>query len=235
MLIFIHGGIPGVTPYASGPHVWKPAGFGNSKSVSLEGGTVDAMVSRLKSEITEKAHLVGHDLGGLVALTVAAEIPDRVCTVSAVASVAAAPTGDAVPNLTLAHPPRPLFSRESQRWALERVSYSHHHIDDALLDGCMQAAKKQEPVGEDFLPSLITAKSKLYEVSRSKGFPVPVQVLWGTHDPLGTFEQGLWLFRLLAAKQKAAQFHAVNRAGSLLFREEPQQFQQIVSAFVESA
>jgi 2-hydroxy-6-oxonona-2,4-dienedioate hydrolase len=232
MLILIHGGIPGVTPYASGPHIWgKAAG----KAIELQGGTVDAMVDHVKRQLPEKAHLVGHDLGGLVALTVAAELPERVRTVSTVASVAAAPTGDAVPNLTLAHPPKPLFSRASQRWALERISYSHHHIDDALLDGCMQAAEKHKPAGEDFLPSLMAAKSKLYEVSRSRGFPVPVQVLWGTHDPLGTFEQGLWLFRLLAAKQKAAQFHAVNRAGSLLFREEPEQFDQIVSAFVESA
>lgn len=232
MLIFIHGGIPGVTPYASGPHIW---GKQDGKAIEVLGATVDAMVENVKKQLPENAHLVGHDLGGLIALTVAAEMPDRVRTVSAVASVAAAPTGDAVPNLTLAHPPKPLFSRESQRWALERVSYAHHHIDDALLDGCMQAAEKQKPVGEDFLPSLMAAKSKLYEVSRSKGFPVPVQVLWGTHDPLGTFEQGLWLFRLLAAKQKATQFHAVNRAGSLLFREEPEQFRQIVSAFLESA
>jgi len=230
MLIFIHGGIPGVTPYASGPHIW-----GRRAAVELKGATVDAMVANLARELPEKAHLVGHDLGGLVALTLAAEMPERVRTVSAVASVAAAPSGDSVPNLTLAHPPQPLFSRESQRWALERVSYSHHHIDDALLDGCEAAARKQKPVGEDFVPSLMAAKSKLYEVSRSRGFPVPVQVLWGTHDPLGTFEQGLWLFRLLAAKQKAAQFHAINRAGSLLFREEPEQFEQIVSAFVESA
>lgn len=232
MLIFIHGGIPGVTPYASGPHIW---GRTKEKTVELEGGTVDAMVSNLAKQIPEKAHLVGHDLGGLVALAIAAETPERVRTVTAVASVAAAPTGDAVPNLTLAHPPKPLFSRESQRWALERVSYSHHHIDDALLDSCMHAAEKQKPVGDDFLPSLMAAKSKLYEVARSRGFPVPAQVIWGTHDPLGTFEQGLWLFRLLAAKQKATQFHAINRAGSLVFREERQQFDQIVSAFVESA
>jgi 2-hydroxy-6-oxonona-2,4-dienedioate hydrolase len=232
MLIYIQGGIPGVTPYASGPHIW---GTRKGKTLELQGGTVDAMVENVKKQLPEKANLVGHDLGGLVALTVAHEMPERVRTVTAVASVAAAPSGDSVPNLTLAHPPQPLFSRESQRWALERVSYSHQHIDDALLDGCEQAAGKQKPVGDDFLPSLMAAKSKLYEVSRSRGFPVPAQVVWGTHDPLGTFDQGLWLFRLLAAKQKAVQFHVINRAGSLLFREEPEQFHQIVSAFVESA
>lgn len=236
MLIFVHGGIPGVTPYASGPHIWGPVleRFVNAKAIEVQGETVDTMVESVKAQLPKISHLVGHDLGGLVALTVACEAPERVRSVSAVASVAAAPTGDGVPNLTLAYPPQPLWSRESQRWALERVSYSHHHIDDALLDSCVQASRKQRPVKDEFLPSLMAAKAKFYEVCRSRGFPVSAQVIWGTHDPLGSFELGLWLFRLIAAKQKAVHFHAINRAGSLLFREEPEAFHQVVSAFVES-
>lgn len=198
------------------------------KALLLEGQTVEAMVQSLKRQIPEKANLVGHDLGGLVALTLACEAPKRVRSVSAVSSVVAAPTGDSMVNLALAHPPQPLASRESQRWALERISYSHHHIDDALLDDYAAAAKKHKP------DDLMAAKAKFYEVCRERGFPAPAQVIWGTHDPLGSLEQGLWLFRILAAKQKAAQFHAINRAGALPFREEPEAFHQIVSAFVES-
>ncbi len=235
MLIFIHGGIPGVTPYASGPHIW-----GNCLSLfkteisdfSLAGETVDAMVQALKKKIDKPAHLVGHDLGGLVALSLACEAPEHVRSVTAVACVAAAPSGDGVPNLTFAHPPKPLFSRASQRWALERVSYSHHHIDDSLLDGCVNAAKGIS-ISEKLLPSLMDAKSRFYATCRDQGFPVPGQVIWGTHDPLGSFDQGLWLFRLIAQKQKAAHFHAINRAGALPFREEPEAFHQIVSAFVD--
>ncbi len=233
MLIFLASGIPGITPYASGPHIWGPVleRFPGAKTVSLEGETVDAMVEALKRRIDDSAHLVAHDVAGLVALLAAAELPQRVRTVSVVSSAAAAPTGDGIPNLTLAHPPAPLWGRESQRWALERISYSHHHVDDALLDACVAAPRTAS--SEMFQPSLYAAKSRFYALCREPGYPVPAQVIWGSHDPLASFEHGLWLFRILAARQKAVHFHAINRAGALPFREEPAAFHQIVSAFIE--
>ncbi|OGA55615.1 MAG: hypothetical protein A3G81_20250 [Betaproteobacteria bacterium RIFCSPLOWO2_12_FULL_65_14] len=240
-LVFLHGGVPGVTPYCSGPHIWGRSlelFAAERKVVALElrGPTVDAQMQEARAALGEDpVHLVGHDLGGLIALAVAAEAPQRVRSVSAVASVAAAPTGDGVVNLTLAHPPPPLWSRRSQAWALERVSYSHQHIDDALLDACERAARKNPPVrSEELPPSLMAAKARFYELCRERGYPVPAQIIWGTHDPLGSFDQGLWLFRLVAQKQRIAQFHAINRTGALPFREEPEAFHQIVSAFVEA-
>lgn len=232
MMVFIHGGVPGVTPYASGPHIWGPVPEGTAIEVS--GHTVDAMTQSVRKAIEGKGkcHLVGHDLGGLLALVVAIETPQLVAAVTAVASVAAAPTGDGLADYTWAHPPKPLFGRESQRWALERVSYSHHHIDDALLDGCVAAAAKQRAVqADEFVPSLVKAKSRFYEACRDEGIKVPCQVIWGSHDPLGTLDHGLWLFRGIAQKQRVAQFHIINRAGSLPFREEPAAFHQILSAF----
>ena len=233
MKVFIHGGIPGVTPYASGPHIW---GRQDGEMVTVSGRTVDAMTESVRKQVKGKCHLIGHDLGGLIAFNLAIESPQLVSAVTAVASVAVAPTGDGVPDVTFAHPPQPLWSRESQRWALERVSYSHHHIDDALLDACVAAAGRQQPVAhaDEFVPSLMKAKSRFYEVCRSEGIKVPCQIIWGSHDPLGTFDHGLWLFRGVAQKQKASQFHVINRAGALPFREEPAAFHQVVSAFADA-
>ena len=138
MRVFIHGGVPGVTPYASGPHIWGQPGRRESHRHRPHGRRDDR--EREKSIEGGKCHLVGHDLGGLIAFNLAIESPQLVSAVTAVASVAAAPTGDGVPDVTLAYPPKPLWCRESQRWALERVSYSHQHIDDALLDACVKAA-----------------------------------------------------------------------------------------------
>lgn len=233
MMVFIHGGVPGITPYASGPHIW---GRVDGLAVSVTGNTVDAMTESVRKAIEGKGkcHLVGHDLGGLLALNIAIEAPQLVSAVTAVASVAAAPTGDGVADHTLAHPPKPLWSRESQEWALERVSYSHHHIDTALLDACVAAAEKQQPVhADEFVPSLMKAKSRFYEVCRTEGIKVPCQVIWGSHDPLATRDHGLWLFRGIAQKQRASQFHVINRAGALPFREEPAAFHHVVSAFSE--
>jgi len=235
MRVFIHGGIPGITPYASGSHIW---GKQDGLMVEVSGQTVDAMTQSVRKAIEGKGkcHLVGHDLGGLLAFNLAIEAPQLVAAVTAVASVAAAPTGDGVPDITLAHPPKPLWSRESQRWALERVSYSHHHIDDAVLDGCVKAAARQATLDPDeFVPSLMKAKSRLYEVCRTDGIKAPCQVIWGSHDPLGTFDHGLWLFRGLAQKQRVSQFHVINRAGALPFREEPEAFHHLVTAFSEGS
>ena len=239
MMIFIHGGVPGVTPYASGPHIWGALPSG-ATAIDVRGQTVDAMVAGVKKSLDGKGrcHLVGHDLGGLLAFNLAIDAPQLVSAVTAVASVATAPSGDGVPNTTLAHPPQPLWSRESQRWALERVSYSHTHVNDELLDACVAAAAKLQPMTpqtyeNEFVPSLMKAKSRFYEVCRTEGLKVPCQVIWGNHDPLGTFDQGLWLFRGLAQKQRASQFHVINRAGALPFREEPAAFHQILSAFAE--
>ena len=123
MMVFVHGGVPGVTPYASGPHIWGSLPD-DAVALGVAGQTVDAMTQSVRKAIEGrgKCHLVGHDLGGLLALNVAIEAPAFVSAVTAVSSVAAAPSGDGVPDITLAHPPMPLWSRESQRWALERVS-----------------------------------------------------------------------------------------------------------------
>ena len=237
MMVFIHGGVPGITPYASGPHIWGPV----ANAIEVRGQTVDAMTQSVRQAIEGKGpcHLVGHDLGGLLAFNLAIEAPQLVRAVTAVASMAAAPSGDGVPNVTLAHPPKPLWSKESQRWALERVSYSHAHITDELLQACVAAAAKQTPMTlksyeEEFVPSLMKAKSRFYEVCRTEGIKVPCQVIWGSHDPLTTFDQGLWLFRGLAQKQRVSQFHVINRAGALPFREEPGAFNQVLNAFADA-
>jgi pimeloyl-ACP methyl ester carboxylesterase len=234
MMVFIHGGVPGVTPYASGPHIW---GEQDGEKVSVTGRTVDAMTESVRKAVEGKGkcHLVGHDLGGLLAFNLAIESPQLVAAVTAVASVAAAPTGDGVPNNTLDYPPQPLWSRESQRWALERVSYAHHHVDDALLEACVKAAARQSAVDQnEFVPSLTKAKVRFYEVCRTQGIQVPCQVIWGSHDPLATLDHGLWLFRGVAQKQRVSQFHVINRAGALPFREEPAAFQQILKAFADA-
>ena len=233
MMVFIHGGVPGVTPYASGPHIW---GNQDGEKLAVSGGTVDAMTESVRKAIQGKCHLVGHDLGGLIALNLAIESPQLVSAVTVVASVAAAPTGDGLADYTHAYPPLPLWSKQSQRWALERVSYSHHHIDDDLLEACVAAAAKQRPVSyaEEFVPSVMKAKSRFYEACRTEGIKVPCQVIWGSHDPLSTFDHGLWLFRGIAQKQRISQFHVINRAGALPFREEPAAFRQVLTAFSDA-
>ena len=262
-LVFLHGGIPGRTPYCSGVHIFGDCldRFAVERSVVAldlpgSGGTglpsggltVEAIVGHVDATINalgiERSHLIGHDFGGLIALALAAKSPERVAAVSTVACVAAAPSGDMVENRTFAYPPAPLWSRHSQAWALERISYSHHSINGDLLDACVEAANgaphgaaqsamRAGPLADAFFASVAQAKARFYETCRETGIAVPVQVIWGSDDPLGTIDQALWLYRLVAARQAATQFHLINRTGALPFREDAAAFHQIVASFGE--
>ena len=260
-LVFLHGSVAGSSPYCAGSHVWGPvldrfAAERDVLAVDLPGcgettsepalPTVESLHAWLADVIAHlgvgRCFLVGHDLGGLLALEFAARQPERLAGLAVVACPIAAPTGDGVENIVLAHPPPPRWSRVSQRWAFEQLSYAPHHITDDLLDACVAAAG-QAPhraaaaavaagaLDDELVPSVTRAKGRFYELCRGAGIAVPVQVIWGSHDRLGSLDQGLWLYRLLAARQTAAHFHVINRVGSFPFREDPATFHQIVQSF----
>jgi pimeloyl-ACP methyl ester carboxylesterase len=189
--------------------------------------------------------LVGHDLGGFMGHALAIEVPARLRSLSVVASPMSPPIGDRLDDTVVTAPPQPLWSRESQYWAFDRLSYAHAHIDDTLLNACMTAAAGAphrqavaamgEQGGRSFAPSVGKARYRLWEVCRNEGIKVPTQIVWASHDPLTSQEAGFVLFDVIAKKQSAAHFHLVNRSGSFPFREQPAAFHHIVSAFQDGA
>ncbi|SDR42927.1 Pimeloyl-ACP methyl ester carboxylesterase [Rhizobiales bacterium GAS113] len=258
--LLLHGGSPGISPFCGGAHLWGAMLDRLAESRRLvvpdllgSGGTgagdvpltVDRMVEHatalIKATAAEPVHLVGHDLGGLVALWTAITAPELLASLTIVSSAAASPTGDGVENLALVSPPQPLWSRESQAWAYDRLSYSHHHIDDALLDGSATAAGQNghkavarpgsAPSASDLFVSIMRSKSRFFQVARETGVRVPTQIIWAKNDSLVTADHGVWLYRIIAAKQRAAHFHMINRSGSFPFREQPDEFLRILTAF----
>jgi 2-hydroxy-6-oxonona-2,4-dienedioate hydrolase len=256
-IVLLHGATPGLTPYCSGLHVWGESfdllaretsvvaidmpGAGGS-ALGLAPLTIATIVARVLGMLDhlriERCHVLGHDLGGLVALALALDHPSRIAAVSVAACPSAAPTGDGPHNVTLESPPAPLFGQASQRWALERLSYRGLALDAALLADCVAAgqgvphreAMARASSGE-LASSIQQTKGRLYEQARTHGLATPIQVIWGSHDPLATIDHGLWLYRIVAAKQTAVQFHLLNRAGHLLFHDDPAAFTRVVAAF----
>jgi 2-hydroxy-6-oxonona-2,4-dienedioate hydrolase len=256
--LFLHGGLPGISPYCSGAHIWgdAPALFGENRHVVVpdmpgSGGTVPTespsvpslarhVASLLTALDLESVDVVGHELGGLIGMTLALDQPARVRSLSVVASPMAAPTADGLDNIVLCAPPEPLWGRESQAWVFERLSYSHTHVTPGLLDACVAAARgpahrrsaEMVAQSQNFLvPSLTKSRHQLWNACRNQGVPVPTQIVWASHDPTTSREQAFILFKTIAAKQSATQMHVINRSGSFPFREQPAAFCHVISAF----
>jgi 2-hydroxy-6-oxonona-2,4-dienedioate hydrolase len=258
----LHGGVPGVTPFCSGAHIWGDClevfcstrdviavdlpGSGGTE-LGAEPVTVETLgrhvLGVLSALSIASVDLVGHDLGGLIAIWLALEQPNIVRGLSVVASPMSPPTADGLDNLLLLSPPRLAWSRESQAWAFDRLSYSHSHISAALLDACVAASEAwphraaveemKDGYAGVFMPSLSRTKYRLWESCRNEGLGVPTQLVWPSHDPASSRESGFVLFNAIAPRQPAAQFHLINRAGSFPFREQLESFHHVVSTFQE--
>jgi pimeloyl-ACP methyl ester carboxylesterase len=263
-VLLVHGGRAGVSPIAGGSHLWSSAipHLGGRPLIAVDlpgaGGSalgspailgVEAigrhLLAVLDSLALARVHFVGHDLGGLVGLLLAVSASDRLRSLSLVASSAAAPTGDGLDDIVFDAAPLPRWSRHSQIWAFERVSYGHAHIDDALIAACVAAAEGRPhrdavaAVADDALRDrnfgIAAAKGRIWAALRGDGLAVPTQLVWSSHDPLAAPEGGHALFKIIAARQRASQFHLINRAGSYPFREQPAEFGRLVAAFQDAA
>lgn len=260
--IFLQAGVPGITPYGSGSHVWGKwlAPFEKSRRVIVldlpgvgKGDAVDGvptinvmadfLVDYIKTKELGEVHLLGHDVAGLVVLHVAIEHPELVSCISIVSSPWAAPSGDSIENYTLRHPPQPLWGRQAQFWTFDRLSYSHQHIDDELIDAAVaatQGAAHRAAVGamtgdgytRTFMTSVTKAKFRFFQLARGDGLAVPLQVIHGASDPMLTPDYPLALFKVASRKLRQAQFHLISRCGVFPFREQPDEFYRLVSAFV---
>ncbi|MFI6906135.1 alpha/beta fold hydrolase [Nonomuraea sp. NPDC050394] len=167
-------------------------------------------------------HVVGHGTGALTALHLARTAPARALSCGVIAGHEAAPTGDAPAGVRLACPPAD--PRRARAWALERLSYTPHHIDDALLDAAVP------PVAG--CSGTLAAKDALYAHARDHGFQVPIMLIWGSHDPLSEVERGVALFDLLASTTAPLSLHVVNRAGHFVFRERPREVLRLLLPFL---
>ena len=103
-----------------------------SETPSVE-AAVEHLAALLSALKVERAHLVGHDEGGMLAVRLAFQSPDRVSSCTIVDSPSIAPSGDGLNSLVLNNPLQPTRSAQSLRWVAERVSASPHHLTPDLL------------------------------------------------------------------------------------------------------
>lgn len=205
--------------------------------------TADHLAAFLRKLKIVNAHLVGHSRGGYTVAKTTLNAPDLVASCTIVDSNSTAP-GVGMNEVVLADPPHPPLSRECQRWVLERYSHGHEHIDDDWLDVLMDIAKqpktrvaidkmdRQGLKGRVFLPELRRGREDFYARVRDVGMRRPTMVMWGYNDPTALLEQGHRLYDLIAATERRAYMHILNRAGHFSMREQPEQFNEVLTGFI---
>ncbi|WP_262286327.1 alpha/beta fold hydrolase [Micromonospora sp. MA102] len=253
-VVVLHGGDAGRSPYAASLDVWNPLtemlgghrvialdrpGFGGSPATSAADLTY-AAAERVVLDVVRQLgidafHVVGHGEGGLLALQITRNPAVRVLSCAVLAGTEAAPTGDSALNLRLANPPRPSSSRAAQAWALERLSYTPHHIGELLDIALAHAAAPA--VAADLLDDaalhsdLLSAKDALFGYARDTGYSVPISLVWSSDDPLSPVERGVALLNLLASTTAELSLQVVNRVGHFPFRERPDEVARLLLPF----
>lgn len=260
--LFLHGGIPGVTPYCSGAHIWgddcltrfqdrliiAPDLPGSGATQPGSGPlTMEIFAQNIMAVLTslslDSVDVIGHDLGGLLGIWMALNDPTRVRSLSIVASPTSAPSADGLDPILFSSVPKPLWTRESQAWTLERLSFVHTHIKSELLNTCFdaalgdahrQAVKSMETNWARMVsPEIARIRHLLWSACRNQGLQVPTQIVWASHDPATSIESGRVLFDAISGRQRVTQMHVINRSGHFPFREQPDAFHYIVASFAD--
>lgn len=224
-------------------------GQGYTDNPPDEDYTIDAVVRHLAAFMRCKGlsglHLVGQSAGAVPVVALARECPELVRSCTLVNTGSLSP-GVGTTDVALAGCPFPRYTRESQRWVLERSSYRFDTITDELVEAgfqVMQLPKHRATVealdgrrlkSSLFVPSMKRMKRDLLGWIADGGLGRPTQVIWGYNDQTARVDRGIALYHLIAARQRRACLQIINEAGHHPFREHPEQFNEMLHGFIQS-
>lgn len=187
-------------------------------------------------------HVVGQSAGALPAAAMVRERPHRVSSCTLVNSSTLSP-GVGMTDVNLAACPHPPYTRESQRWVMERSAFDASSVTEDYVDAgyrVLNLPKYKEAVQAMqsglketlFAPNVASMKEQLLAWIARGGFARPVQVLWGANDRTAPLDRGVELFRMIAAHERRAGLCILNEAGHHPYREHPEQFNELMVRFM---
>jgi aminoacrylate hydrolase len=208
VLTFDNRGV-GVTPRGAGP-------------LSIERMAADA-AAILDAEGIDRCHLVGHSMGGLIALAFALGAPARVLTLSLLCTFAdgAGPTRPTLRMIALGVPTR-IGTRRSRRLAMQRMLFPDawlRQVDRAALAEALNVLFGRD-LGE--APPIVSEQLKVmgrYDATSrlSTLAGVPTLVVSGRHDPIAPPAYG----RAIAAGIPGARYVEFEDASHALTIQQP--------------
>ena len=68
---------------------------------------------------------------------------------------------------------------------------------------------------------------------KADGFRRPIMLLWAWNDPTAPIDLGMRLYEVIAEKTARLSMHILNEGGHFSFRERPDEFNRVITEFVE--
>lgn len=211
----------------------------------LIGSTVKHAFDFVKTMGLEKVNVVGHSRGGYAATRLALEHPEDFATLTIVDSS------------TLMTPPNPIYEqwdRDAEKIADNRAklkylvaanSYSDKHITEDYVDA-MEKIWKQPKIKEAqtkmksglmkiFKADVVERQNEAQEWIRKGGLKkCPTLVMWAYNDPSATMDTcGIPCMNLIMPNVPESRMHIVNHAGHFCYREQPEEFEAVLTYFVK--
>ncbi|MCO5399719.1 alpha/beta fold hydrolase [Ralstonia soli] len=204
---------------------------------------VEHLIAFLDKLGLKNVHLVGQSAGALPVVAIAKFRPDLVGTCTLINTSTLSP-GVGMTDVNLAGCPYPPYTRESQRWVMERSAFSSASVTPEYVEAGFEVLNlpkykegvriMQGGVKEGiFLPRLAQLKRELLQWLGDGGLGRPTQVIWGANDRTASVSRGLELFRMIAAHERQSSMSVINEAGHHPFREHPEHFNDLLMRFAK--
>ncbi len=205
-------------------------GHGGASKVLPGGGDIAALAGAVRGAMAalaiERAHLVGHSLGGAIALQLACDAPEAVASVTLVCSAGLGPeiNTDYIEGFIAADRRREMKATVTALFA-DPSLISRDMVDDLLkykrLDGVLPALRAIADA------AFAGGRQAAMFTDRLAALPVPVQAIWGEAD------------RIIPAAHATAiadaRRHVLPDAGHMVHMERPEEVNRLIAAFVTAA
>jgi pimeloyl-ACP methyl ester carboxylesterase len=211
-------------------------GTGQS-SVPVDGYRIDRFADDAADVLTTlgavPAHVIGHSMGGYIALTLASRHPELVRSLVLIGTSSGGAGHVPVPEVTqsawrsASDLPPDRFARETMPWSYATGwSAANPERFEALL-----AARVQWPTSSDVWNKQFRAAGFFgRDGVEASAIAAPALVIHGTDDRVVPFANG----QRLASQLPGARFVPLTGAGHLCFLEDPGGFQRIVAEWLRN-
>ena len=195
----------------------------------------------------DRLHLVGQSRGAHFITRLALEYPGLARTLVICNSATLAPEDrDLEQRRTELFAATPAAPREAIRSRWSTLSCTSDHLTDAFVDALAELAqlpKSLEAVEKmktlrstQWLPGLERQKADTLRRIEAGELKVPTLLVWGSDDRQAILKNGIELYGLLAASNpEETRMYILNRAGHFHFREYPDEFNRVVTGFIQAA